>query len=406
MRAVFVNQCHPEMPHVCAVRLREFAAAMARRGHRVVLLTETLGPGDAPSPEPLRARIKAHDWRTPLHVDCPRAPAPMLQRLHDGTLPLPMRKAVVAASFVFRGGVFAHWSQATRHTVALLAGEFRPDIVWGTFGCTDAWNVAKQTAAISGCPWIADIKDNWEVFIPLGLRALMARRYSGAARFTALSAGHAEIAMKRFGTTATVVHSGFPAGEVGHSDPDGEADAFRIVSGGSIYDGDTFAALIRGIRDWLTAGGAGKPVEFCYAGNEHKQVAALAAPLRGRCQVTIRPLLPPAEFRSMLSTATVLVYARQERMLYHQKFIEYLSTGRPVLCFPGEKEEIRNLARTVNAPFFSCQTTDDVTAALSAIEAGDTPVLDRHGLEAYSWDAQAATLERVLQSALDPEPVS
>lgn len=397
MRAVFVNQCHPDTPHVCAVRMREFAAAMARRGHRVVLLTEQLGPREMGAPlDSLEQRLENHHWRTPLHVDCPRQPALMLDRLHAGRLALVARKAVVAAAFVFRGGVFAHWEAGSRATGAVLARAFRPDIVWGSFGCTDVWNVAKRIAAKAGCPWAADIKDNWEVFIPFGLRALLARRYRGAAEFTALSAGHAEAAEARFGAAATVIHSGFPHQAVSHR-ATGGGGTFRIVAGGSIYDGRGFALIIAAIREWLAGRDAPGRVEFRYAGNEHLRVAELAAPLQGLCEITVGSYLAPAEFQSMLAGASVIVYARNVRMAQHQKFIEYLATGRPVLCLPHETGEFRTLAQSVDGPFFSCDSTADVMAALSTIAAGDVPALDRDRLEEYSWDRQAELLERVFQ---------
>ena len=96
-------------------------------------------------------------------------------------------------------------------------------------------------------------------------------------------------------------------------------------------------------------------------------------------------------------------------MLYHHKFIEYLATGRPVLCFPGESAECTSIARQVNGPLFSCDTMADVGYAQSTIEAGRYPALDRRGLEAYSWDAQAEVLDRVFRSALEehaPPPVA
>ncbi|WP_096700113.1 hypothetical protein [Magnetospirillum sp. 15-1] len=58
MRAVFVSHLHPETNHVGAVRVREFAQAMARRGHRIVLLTQSLTPRDpAPDPDGLAAAL-------------------------------------------------------------------------------------------------------------------------------------------------------------------------------------------------------------------------------------------------------------------------------------------------------------------------------------------------------------
>ena len=51
MRAVFINYCHPDTRHVCAVRLREFANALSQQGNRIVLLTATQGKDD-PAPPP------------------------------------------------------------------------------------------------------------------------------------------------------------------------------------------------------------------------------------------------------------------------------------------------------------------------------------------------------------------
>lgn len=408
MRAVFVNQCHPDTPHVCAVRLREFAAAMARRGHRVVLLTETLGAGGnrkGASPDRLETRLDGHDWDEPLHVGCARAPSPLLERLHDGKLWSGFRKAVVATSFVFHGGVFAHWTEGSRHTIATLASAFRPDIVWGAFGCTDVWNVARRAAAEADCPWIADIKDNWEIFIPLGLRTILARRYAGAAGFTALSAGHASIAVQRFRTTATVIHSGFPRNGivdgVGDGGSDGGSGRFRIVASGSIYDGAAFTAIVEGIRTWLAGRRSDRPAELCYFGGDHDRVEAILAPLSDNCRVTVRPFVAYSELAASLARASVIIHPRHAPMLYHHKFIEYLATGQPVLCFPGESAECKSIARQVNGPLFSCDTVADVKHALSTIEAGRYPALDRRGLEAYSWDAQAAALDRVFSSALE-----
>ncbi|MEQ8194342.1 MAG: hypothetical protein RIB59_07620, partial [Rhodospirillales bacterium] len=72
MRAVFVNHCHPDCPHVCGTRAREFASALAERGHQIVLLTETLKPDDpAPDPVDFNAALAAHDWSRPFVLACP-----------------------------------------------------------------------------------------------------------------------------------------------------------------------------------------------------------------------------------------------------------------------------------------------------------------------------------------------
>ena len=71
MRAIFINHCHPEMSHVCAIRLGHFAQVMADRGHEIVLLVQA-HPRDAdcPSPERVAAELAAHDWSAPYVLPC------------------------------------------------------------------------------------------------------------------------------------------------------------------------------------------------------------------------------------------------------------------------------------------------------------------------------------------------
>ncbi len=398
MRAVFVNQCHPALPHVCAVRLREFAGAMAGRGHRVVLLTEVLEAGmNGCSADEIQERLAGHDWKTPLHLACARTPAPLLERLHTGRLPYGFRQGVVGASFVLRDGVFSHWRRGSQETAAVLARAFGPDIVWGTFGNTDAWNIARDLARHAGCPWVADMKDNWENFIPFGLRAHLAGRYADAGQFTALSAAHAGIVESRFGRPATVVYSGFP-NDVPQI-PEG-SDGFRILATGSIYDGQALTAIIRGIGAWLGGRSSESPVEFRYFGDDHERVRAIAAALEGRCRIRVEDVIALPALRIEEARASVIVYPRDPPMRYHHKFMEYLSTGRPVLCLPGETEECRTIAREISGPFFSCDSVTDVTDALGAIAAGIYPALDRNRVNEYSWDAQAEVLEGVFRTVI------
>ena len=98
MRAVFVNHCHPDMDHVCATRVATFAEILARQGHRIVVLCETLSTdAEALSVSDHRAALASHDWTKPYVLACKPAAAPLLERLHDGRLPGGIRQAVVAA---------------------------------------------------------------------------------------------------------------------------------------------------------------------------------------------------------------------------------------------------------------------------------------------------------------------
>ena len=66
MRAVLINHCHPDTPHVCATRFREFANCLAGRDHQVVLLTAPLeGQADAAAPEDAAQLLDDNDFSVP-----------------------------------------------------------------------------------------------------------------------------------------------------------------------------------------------------------------------------------------------------------------------------------------------------------------------------------------------------
>ncbi len=82
MELLFIHPVHPRYKHVAAARAREFACALARRGHRVVLLSaamgeETLDQGD---------NLVSHDWSRPYVM----APAVV-----DQGAPPPSRSALL-----------------------------------------------------------------------------------------------------------------------------------------------------------------------------------------------------------------------------------------------------------------------------------------------------------------------
>lgn len=402
MRAVFVNQCHPETPHVCAVRLRGFARTLTAKGHRIVLLTECLGDETAGSgPRDLTERLARHRWDEVFHVGCRPAAAPFLERLRAGRLPWGFRQATVAASFVFAGGVFSHWRRASQSAVAELARSFRPEIVWGTFGVTDAWNIARDLARMAECPWVADLKDNWNNFIPFGLRGYLAGRYRDAARMTALSEAHASIGRARFGLDTTTVYSGFPLRVLQGLASNPDSGPFRIVSAGSIYDGVAFKAIIAGIAGWLAKSSLTTPVEFLYCGDDHARVTALTTSLASLCKVDVRPFVAADELNAHQRRAAVNIYPRYRPMLFHHKFIECLSTGRPVICLPAETAECRRIAEETGITLFSCDGAGEVETALDAIVARRWPRMDTSRLAQYSWEQQADVLAKVFASARD-----
>lgn len=391
MRLLFVNHCHPETPHVCATRLREFAFACAHAGHSVVLLTETLPDEPAShTPRSLAQAIRHHDWSRPLTVAARPVPGRIVTRLREGQMPRWLRRPLLAAAYLTRSGLFTDWRDGSRPLWSVLAADFRPERCWATFGNTDALVIARNIARLAGCPWIMDIKDPWSVFIPAPFRRLLARRFSSAAALTALSAQHAEDAVRWFGRPAHVIYSGIDDGFLPPPPPPPDTSPPRILLVGGLYAGGHLDSLLRGIAAWrqdaivVHAGSEG--ARFEHTARQH----GLASQAMG--WVTL------SQLRALAADSAAIAYVRNPTALYQHKLVELLALERPVLCLPEEAAEALALAERVQARFRSCPDAQAVAHGLSSL-VGTSATIDRSALAALTWNAQAGALLEILEAA-------
>ncbi len=399
MRAVFVNHCHPDTQHVCAVRAREFAQAMARRGHRVVLLTETLRPDDAAeAPGEFARRLDAHDWAAPIGLACAPAGHAILRRQRAGKLPSVASKLAVAVSYARRGSVFPDWGAGAAAYVPVLAQAFRPDMVWANFGNTEGLLIGRRVAAAAGCPWVADVKDYWSTFIPRPFRRRLAGIAADAAAMTALSAGHiADVAPffpRRLTDAATVIYSGLPADFIGTGAA--APDPARVTIVGALYDDRALSALLDGIGIAGRESGLARIVD--YAGDEGERIRALAAATPGIAAFRNHGYLPLARLHDLQRTARANAFIRSGPAWFQHKVPELLAAGRPVLCVPAADAETASLARAAGIPFYGCDTADDVAKALLRDDR-TAAVPNAEFLRGLSWERRAEELERALEAA-------
>lgn len=399
MRAILVNHCHPDCPHVCGTRAREFANTLARQGHRIVLLTETLRRDDAaPDLAALSKALAVHDWAQPFRLAIPPQPAPILQALRASRLPEAVRAVVIVYQYLVRGGMFTDWRDASRRYWQVLAKAFQPDVTWGVFGNTDAWAIAQGIARQAGCPWARDIKDQWTVFVPALFRQVLAWRFADAAATTALSRANAEDAAAWLPEPATAIHSGVPDELV--SAPRQEAEAsgsFRITLVGGIYDTEALKNLIAGLALFLASSRCGG-VEFDYAGTDGERIRRALQTVTGM-SVQVHGQLPFAAYWRLIARSHVNVYLRTPNSgWWHHKIVELLAVRRPILCIPGEIDEARELAQRVHGQLISAATPAATSAALQMIwrAQNSSPPEGAAELKELSWDVAARRLAQVL----------
>jgi glycosyltransferase involved in cell wall biosynthesis len=403
LRAVFVNHIHPDTNHVSAMRMKYFAKSLAARGNKVVLISGTQAATDTAKPLPRVAHeLAVHDWSRPFVLACPPTGSPLLRKAREGRLAFGLRQGILAGAYLLHGGVFTDWLKGALPYLPLLAKDFRPEIVWGTFGNTDAWNIARRLADVSGCPWVADLKDNWSAFMPTGLARLIAGRYPDAVHMTVFSEGHRDEADRWFNQDKTVIYSGF--GETTAPPPRTEPGSFRILLTGSIYDDTCLARFIGGLRNWLKTSSVTRPannVIFSYAGNDGKRVARQADILQGLCKVAIHGFLPYDELLAAQKNSSLNVYIRNSRNIFQHKILELLAAGPPVISFPGESDEAKRIAERAGGCLLPCETEEQVFGVLRRIASAPPPPADATKMSPYSWQSQAEDLENLFRRLIE-----
>lgn len=406
IKILIVGHCHPHLPHVCALRTKGFAEGLSRRGHEVVLMTGALPDATSMlSADTVIESLSQHAGGAPLVLGCLPQGHGWSRGARHGRFPSILNKAVLAGGFLFRGGLFTDWIEGSKTYWPVLADEWRPDIVWATFGNTGAWLIAQGIASRAGCPWIMDMKDPWSDFIPGPMRRLLATRFADAATATVLADIHAEDLRRWFGGKPVTVPSGvdIPDHDGGAAIAEPNDDAFRIALVGSLYDAEDLTALLAGIRAWSEARGkpTARPAILEYFGAEEDRLVAATQDWGDICEIRMAGFVPPAELAQRLQTSQVNVFVNA-RSGFRHKVLEFAVAGRPILCLPVVGADECTIVRDAGGTLHNCATVADVKNALDELDgnAGSTagaPV----DVEAFSWDARSAALEAVFEQVLN-----
>ena len=403
MRAVFINHCHPETPHVCATRMREFANAMAAVGHEIILFTETRnGSTVGESVGETTRRLRQHSFSTPLHMDAPPTGYPLLKALRQGRLPWGLRQLVIFWHFWRHKGVYTDWRTSARPYLQVVADEFKPDIIWSTFGGTDCWNIAYDLSQRAKCPWVADIKDLWDVFIPGPFKNSLARHYYGAAALTTFSELHKIKSAPFFPMKTQVLYSGLDP-QVMKTAPAVEVDPsiFQISLTGGIYRRRHLETLLHTLARWFVEHPeTGKNIRLIYAGAAEQDVRFVMNHMSFPLDVEYHSYLNLADYFSLLKSSHLNMYIRSEGA-FHHKIFELMASGRPALCFPMESDEAINLSNQVGAKFYSCGDEEDIMDSLTSVfTQNQTPSAPENAIDKFSWTHLAQELDAILSACI------
>ena len=398
MDILMVNPVHPATPHISAVRAWRFAQELSALGHRVVLLTRPLLPdGATRMPE-----LATHDWAGPFVLECAGVPATGSTRV-GGRLRSKLRTAV---GLLRHGGDDGQWhDEALRRILDLVAtGAFRPDVAWATFGKGEALFVARKAAQCIGCPWVMDIKDNWELYVPAGLRRLLAWRVRGWSKLIAnarLTAGYAE---RWHSEGAEIVYSGVDQEFFQSVKRLPQKHQFVINLIGSTYSRNLLERFFTGIIKWHSALSHELRcrVTVNYFGADSILVQAVGSSNPGNLDLKCHGYIDTSELASFCVDASVNTYISFSKG-FHHKILELLAAGRPIVAFPSEHGESMGLATMYGTSIHVAANEEDLARCLDGhfrqYIANDRPQPRIEGLDRHSWSNQARQLESILIAA-------
>ncbi len=382
------------------MRAWNFACELAARGHQVILICES-HETEQPAPDvaSVRRLIRTHDWRGPLIVAVnPRSTA-MLDRVRSPRTWALVRKGIVAWSYLRHSGMFNDFSQGAGPYLVSIGEVFRPQVVWGVFGNTDCWLVARRLARLSGCAWVADMKDSWDLALPFGLRTLVARRFRSMTASTANARFSAEVLERWFPTRPEVIYSG--VSEYWIQPSPRPVDGFTVMLVGSTYGEWNLTRFVDALGQWVQSLPVHERarVALCYAGSDAEKVRSAVTGLASLIRVDVRSYVVTTDLADLCRAAAVNAYLWFPET-FHHKVIELLCCRRPIVSFPGERAESLELARQVGGSLNVCGDWRRLHEVLSSIWDGElVPTSEINQMQPLTWSRRADLLEAVLRRA-------
>lgn len=395
MNILMVNAVDPAAPHISGVRAWRFSQELAALGHRVVLLCA----GDRAQGSDYASLASCHDWCEPLIVSFAVTNQPAQSKI------VLLRKLKTAIDMLRFGGMRSRWLKQATDGFASSGVGYKPDIVWCTFGLLESVFAAKRIAARFGCPWILDVKDNWELYIPRGLRRVMNWRIRGWRALSANAKLTSDMAEKWQRSSPTIIYSGvdsrfYPEPEelcANHS-------VFIINLIGSIYRPDYLVDFFAGVQSWLDhlPPKERAKVKIRYLGSDTELVKAILASHDSDIRVEIDGYVPIEQMADLCKAAAVNTYIALSAG-FHHKLLELLTCAKAVVAFPSEHQESIDLAVSLGGRLYVAETRDALVHVFSEIHnqwQSDGSAKPLPSDRAFSWPNQAKLLERVLTKAI------
>lgn len=250
------------------------------------------------------------------------------------------------------------WSERAREKLHQLLAREKFDAVWATSDPMAPLALAEEAATRMGVPWIADIRDSYNVqhFGKWYKRPLFARQERALCRraslVTTVSEGLARGLGRRIGRDPVVIHNGFDPTLLPAAPVERRSKFTIVYSGCLILPARNPAPVLQAVETCLQRGLIPRDeMEVLFYGAEARMVEESLPGALERLPVRVLPRVPHQEIlRIQMASAVLLLLAHAgEKGVLTGKAFDYLACGRPILAVPHDQGAIADLLQRTGA---------------------------------------------------------
>jgi glycosyltransferase involved in cell wall biosynthesis len=249
----------------------------------------------------------------------------------------------------------------------------RFDAVWATSDPLTPLAVAEEAAAMARVPWVADIRDcfNVQAMGSWHKRPFFARQERRLCRQAdyvfAVSQGLAEGLGQRTGRKVHVLHNGFDPALIPPRPTDNQPSKFTLLYAGHlVLPQRNPAAVFKALELCLASGNIDRDrIEVVFRGSNPALVNEASPGVTERLPVRVLPGVShhDALKEQLKASALLLLTHAGEKGVLTGKVFDYLAAGRPILAVPDDRAEVASLLQRTGAGL-SCSGAEAIAAQL------------------------------------------
>lgn len=211
--------------------------------------------------------------------------------------------------------------------------------------------IASEVSQRFGIPWIADIRDSWNVQKLSSPRKqkLIAKHErllsSLANEVVSVSEGISEELGRIIGRKIHTINNGFDPIEAPPRDQT-ENNIFTILYAGTLSHARNPRPLFQAIDQCVSKGLVPeKSIDVCFLGSAERFVSYFDLDEFKKVSCSFHPRVARLEAISRIRNSSILLVLSQpnEQGVVTGKIFDYLSSGRPILAIPNDSGEIKQL---------------------------------------------------------------